>query len=347
MAIKPRCFLLLVIAFLSSLTLSARRQSASQKPGAASVVLDAAVTDRSGTPVSGLSQQDFSLFDNDSPQTISSFQAVKGTQAQIEVIVLVDAVNVGYAALSYERGQIAKFLMTDSGHLAHPTTLAFLSGTGTQIEKGFSDDGNLLSTVLEHYNIDLRNVPRSATFYGASDRYRLSLECLQELAVHAASLPGRKIILWVSPGWPLLTGPNAMLDVKQLNGIFSNIVGFSTLLRRAHITLYSIDPLGATDLGYRTFDWRDYVKGVSKPSQVQAENLALEVLATQSGGLALNSSNDVAQLLERCVADMGVYYEISFEPPASEQRRQYHHLEIRLAKPGLSARTRQGYYSQP
>jgi hypothetical protein len=39
------------------------------------------------------------------------------------------------------------------------------------------------------------------------------------------------------------------------------------------------------------------------PSQVRSGNLALEVIATQSGGLALNSGNDIAAKLQQCVDD--------------------------------------------
>jgi len=71
-------------------------------------------------------------------------------------------------------------------------------------------------------------------------------------------------------------------------------VHLSTLLREARITLYSIDPLGTSDIGGATFYWKEFIKGVSKPSQMQAANLALPVLATQSGGIAFNSNNDVS-----------------------------------------------------
>ena len=71
------------------------------------------------------------------------------------------------------------------------------------------------------------------------------------------------------------------------------------------------------------------------------------MLATQSGGLALNSSNDVAGLLRQCLADLGAYYELSFDSPATVRPNEYHALEVRVAKRGLTARTRQGYYSQP
>jgi hypothetical protein len=75
--------------------------------------------------------------------------------------------------------------------------------------------------------------------------------------------------------------------------------------------------------------------------------MGLQVFAVHSGGLVLNSGNDLAELPQKCLTDTEAYYEISFEPARAGQRDKYHHLEIRIAKPGLSARTRQNYYAQP
>jgi hypothetical protein len=74
---------------------------------------------------------------------------------------------------------------------------------------------------------------------------------LQQLVQQEAPRPGRKIIVWVSPGWPLLSGPEVQLDSKQEQGIFENIVSFSTLMRQARVTLYSVDSLGSRDFGTR------------------------------------------------------------------------------------------------
>ena len=71
------------------------------------------------------------------------------------------------------------------------------------------------------------------------------------------------------------------------------------------------------------------------------------MLATQSGGLVLNFNNDIASLLQEALSDSAPYYELSFDPPPGDKRDEYHHLELKLAKPGLTARARQGYYSQP
>lgn len=113
------------------------------------------------------------------------------------------------------------------------------------------------------------------------------------------------------------------------------------------MTLYNIDPLGVADIGVRTSYYKDFVKGVSEPRQVQAADLGLQVLATQTGGLVLNAANDLTAELQQCIADAQAYYEISFDPPLSDKVNEYHHIEIRVGDKKLTARTRQGYYAQP
>jgi VWFA-related protein len=346
--INARRCLPFLAALLCAAAVSAQPSPpAPTQPSSNGMVLDVVVTAKSGTPVTGLRQQDFTVLDNKAPQTITSFQAVDGRQAPIEVIVLVDAVNIGYDRVAYARGQIDKFLRADGGHLAHPTTLAVLTDTGSQIKQGFSTDGNALSASLDQYTVSLRNVRRRDGFWGAAEIFQISLEGLHELVTREASVPGRKIVLWVSPGWPLLSGPYMELDDKQQRQFFGDIVDFSTQLRRARITLDTVDPLGTADSIYRAFYWKDFVKGISKPSQVQLGNLGLQVIAAQSGGLVLNSNNDTASLLQRCLSDTASYYELAFDAPSARKADEYHALEIRIDKPGLTARTRQGYYSQP
>jgi VWFA-related protein len=347
MFINARCCLLFLVPLLFTAVASAQQGPPTQS-GAGKISLDVVVARKSGPPVSGLQQQDFTVLDNKVPQTLTSFQAVDGRQAAIEVILLIDAVNTDYQRVAYERNEIDKFLRAEGGHLAYSTALAVVTDTGLQIQQDFSSDGNALSASLDQYTVGLRTVRRDAGFYGAAERYQISLRGLHELIGREAPRPGRKIILWVSPGWPLLSGPNVQIDAKEQQQLFADIVSFSTQLLQARITLYSIDPLGTADAGgVRTFYWKDFVKGIGKPGQAKAGNLGLEVLATQSGGIALSSSNDVAALLQTCIADIGAYYELSFNSPIGDQPNEYHNLEIHIAKPGLTARTRQGYYSQP
>jgi VWFA-related protein len=335
-----------LISVLSAAALSAQQNVPPTGASSSRINLDVVVTAKSGPPVANLQQQDFTLFDNKTLQPITSFQARDSSHDPIHVIILIDAVNSTYQNIAWDREEIGKFLRANGGHLSQPTSLALFTDGGTQVEKGFLTDGNELATALDNFAIGLRNVRRSSQWQ-ASDRFQLSMNALNELAEHEGSLPGRKMIFWVSPGWPLLSGPGVHLDGKQQNQLFSKIVGLSTQLRQNRITLYSIDPLGASEGVGRNFYYRDFLKGVSKPGQVSVGDLSLQVLATQTGGLALTSSNDIVAQLQMCYADTEAYYELSFDPVPGDRRDDYHSLIVQVAKPGLTARTRTGYYSQP
>jgi len=314
------------------------------------ITLDVAVNDKSGKPVLGLQQQDFTLLDNKQPQKIVSFHAVEGVKAEppVEVIVLVDEVNASFRSVAVERQQIQSFLKRDGGELPRPVSIAFLADKGAIMSDTASQDGNSLSADLDQNKNALRTSVRSQGFYGASDRLQLSLRTVGELAEHEATRPGRKLVIWISPGWALLSGPNVELSSKNQQQIFRSIVALSGQLRQARITLYNIDPLGLADAGgLRTSYYREFLKGVRTPNQVHFGNLGLQVLATQSGGLVLNSSNDVAEEIAKCVADANAFYVLSFEGLAGDGPDDYHALDIKVDRPGVVARTRAGYYAQP
>ncbi len=328
--------------------LAAGQQSGPPAPPASgAITLDVVVTRNSSTSVSDLQQQDFTLLDNKVPQSVTSFQSVKEREAPIDVILVVDAVNANFSTVAYERDQLDKFLRTDLGALIHPTSLVVLTDTGIQILEDFSNDGNKLSASLDRYTGELRVIQRSAGFYGATERFQISLSGLHVLVEREALRPGRKMMIWISPGWPLLSGPEVELSSKAQQQLFGDIVSLSTELLNDRITLYSVDPFGAQGNIGRTSYWQSFVKGINKPSQALPANLALQVLADQSGGLALYANNEITALLDTCLADARAYYELSFEPSAGGGSDQYHRLEIRVTKPGFTARTRHGYYSQP
>ena len=344
---NSRVGLLLLVAFLCTAVVSAQQSSPQTQPVGGNIHLDVIVTPKSGPPVADLQQQDFTLLDNNSPQPITSFAAVNGRQAPVEVVLVIDAINSDPRTIGYERVQIDKFLHAEGGRLAYPVAIVVATDTGVKIAENFSSDGNALGAAMDRDQIGIRDIGRSAGFYGATERLQYSLEALGQLTTSEAPHQGRKILLWVSPGWPLLSGPNVELDSKQQTQIFAQLVAISTQLRQGRVTLYNANPLGASESTFRGTYYQEFLKGVSKPSQVNLGNLGLQVLAIQSGGLALEFNNDLAGLLQQCVSDVAPYYEISFAAPAAEHPDEYHHLEIKIAKPGLTARTRQGYYAQP
>ena len=346
MFIHIRACLFLVVLLPGLVTASAQI-SPTAEASSRSIHLNVVVEGKSGSPVVGLQRQDFTLLDNKSPQPFTSFKAVSVVQEPVQVILLIDAVNIDFRRVAYVREEVQKFLRANGGHLAHPTTIAVLTDKGTQMQKDFSSDGNALSASLDHDAIGLRQITRSTGIWGANDRVQISLTAVRQLTAYAASVPGRTVVLWVSPGWPLLSGARIQLDSKQQQQIFGDVITFSTQLRQANVTLYNINPLGPGENLLRADYYQDFVKGVSKSDQTDLADLSLQVLAAQSGGLVLQGDSDVAGLLTRCFEDTASWYEITFDPPPAERPNEYHSIAITVDKPGLTARTRTGYYSQP
>jgi VWFA-related protein len=312
--------------------------------------LDVVVSGHDGKAVAGLQQQDFSVYLDKEPQPITAFRAVAVSStgsAPVQIILLVDAVNTRYSSVAYERQEIDHFLKQNDGKLSEPVTLVILTDTGTQISQA-SRDGNQLAGVLDKAAVGIREVRHDAGFYGWTEQFQISSSALQRLSAFEQTRPGRKLLIWISPGWPLLSGPEVELSKKDQQSLFNTLVALSASLRKARITLSSVDPLGTEDaISYRTEFYQEFTKGVSSARNMQIGNLALQVLALQSGGRVLNASNDVTAQIALAASDAADFYTLKINPSPSERANEYRAISVRVDKPGLKARTRTGYYAQP
>ncbi|WP_263373465.1 VWA domain-containing protein [Granulicella aggregans] len=313
----------------------------------ARMYLNVEVTLAHGEPVTGLQQPDFSLLNNKAPQAITTFSAIDGTVAPTEVVLLIDVMNSQEITMSRERPELDKFLLARDGKMTYPTTMGVLTEKGIHIQPEPSTDGKGLKEALDRYLPSVRANHMLPGFHGGEERVELSLRALSGLVAQMRQRPGRKLLLWVSPGWPVFSGPAMYLSDRQQQELYHQIASISEMLRQARVTLYCIDPLGSSESVFQSQSYQQYLKPAAKPSQATPGELSLQVLATQSGGLVLGASGDVAGLIEKAVDDTRSFYEISFEPKPAEAPDEYHRLEVKVAKPGAVARTRWGYYAQP
>lgn len=323
-------------------------QPAQPNPAAAAdhrISIDVEVTDKQGQHLHGLTAQDFTLLDNKQPAKILDFhEADTRTPADpVSIVIVIDMINTGFDVVAREREQLGEFLSEDGGHLAHPTSIAILTETGIKIEKDSSTDGHALLAKLNGTNSDLRMEGRNTGFYGAADRMQWSLGQLSQLAAYEATKPGRKLALFISPGWPLLSWAGLDATKKERDWTFRSIVDLTNGLREARVVLYTIDPfeIGRTD----TFFYQSYLKGVTKADNAEYADLALQVLATHTGGLVLVTGMDVKGELEKAARDANSYYTITFEAQPADRPDEYHDLHLEVDKPGAIVRTTSGYYA--
>lgn len=322
-------------------------ESSTARP--ATLTFNVEVTDKAGHPITGLQQSDFSLLDDKSPSPIQFFAAhTAGGQSPETVVMLIDMVNMGFGGDSTARSQLMDFLRRSAGPLPYPVALLLFTDTGVSPIGAASNDPKALLAVLKSQSARLRSITRAAGFWGAEEREERSIASLSQLALVMKKMPGRKLLIWVGPGWPIFDSPSITYTDTQLRRIFAKAVSLSNDLTQAQATVYDVDPLGGWDAGsLRTFQWESYTKPLRRWQSALPGNLALQVLAAQSGGLVLNGSNDVAGEVNKCAQDGNAWYTITFVPEASEKPNTWHSVQIKVDRPGAVVRTRAGYYAQP
>ena len=311
------------------------------------VHLNVVVTDKKGNVIKGLTAKDFTLLDNREPQKMNSFEALSGANPHgdpVQVVLAIDEVNIGFDRVAISRQDISQFLRRDNGRLAHPVSIVWVTDVGLQQQLGPTMDGNALAAQLDGTAGQLRLMNRSAGDWGQIERFDMSAQMLDQLVDAMGRFPGRKLLIWIGPGWPMLDNPEMEMSWKQQQQMFQNMVDLSTKVRKAQIEICSVAE-GMPN--FNTYEFESFLKGIKKPGQMNLPNLTLKVMAIWSGGQVRLPTNDMASEIARCVKDADAYYRMSFTPPRADGPNEYHELQVKVDRPGVTARTSKMYYNQP
>ncbi len=366
------------------------------EPAQGLIALDVVVTDRSGKPVTGLAADDFTLLDNGQASKIVSFQAFDGgpdkPSPPVEVILVIDTLNLSFKLALHEQEEAEKFLRQNGGHLAEPVSVYGLNETGLWTLAQVSGDGNVLADEIAQNR--MLPVARRSGSGNTEAAFRsipaqsppalVALKALGEIAMSARGKPGRKLLIWIGPGWGLGSGSPffSELDREQL---FNAIEWYSTLLREARIALYTLsvgEKLSKAGTYQSAFFYQEFLPPVRAERQASIGNLDRRVLAEQSGGrvvdphknmatsygyngytmtmsatasrateLAVQIADfDLAGEIDSCVEEAAAFYSLTFNPAYTVNTDEYHDLKVEAGRPGqpeLTARTNTGYYDQP
>ena len=145
----------------------------------------------------------------------------------------------------------------------------------------------------------------------------------------------------------MLSGARAIMSERDQHLHWGSIVSFSTDLHETRTTLYSVDSLSSeSGLGYTAF-YKHFLTPATGVKDANPGDLALPVLALQSGGRVLYGSNDLAGEIASCVDDARTFYTLAIQISPSQTVNEYHTLNVKIAQPGLTARTSAGYYGLP
>jgi hypothetical protein len=205
-----------------------------------------------------------------------------------------------------------------------------------------------------------------AESYAESTRNDLhfTIDALREIVTSLAGLPGRKAILYVSDGIPMIAGEDVFYAVEQgfqSTGAMTRMYSFDSSRRfeelAAHananrVSFYTIDAEGlrvSSSADAQTFQ-ADRAGGWAHIDSIRTHNLQapLLLMAEHTGGKAIINTNRVADDLARVAHDFRTYYSIGYTPGHSGDGRFYR-IEVKLVDGdrGWTVRHRQGYRDKP
>lgn len=329
--------------------------------------VDVTVADKSGKPVAGLSEKDFTLLDNEKPQQIVSFQPWEDTAAQgsrpPEVILLIDEMNMtptprnGDRQLSQADHEAETFLRANGGALQNPTILYRLTADRLFATSHATQDGNALAEEIEH-PLNQREVWSQGSLAddikhinnGGKVSWRIthSVLALGAIAIEQRRKPGRKLLFWIGNGW--------QIEGRRATGLLDLSTELLTRMREARIGLWGFSEWPLYDIYDRPVPVNDYVlkqflEGPKDNStDIHSTDLgyfSLPVMAMQSGGGLLYTSHNLAAKMSECVKNSDQFYSITFDPPRTEAVDERHHLSVQMDRPGQKANVFEVYFDQP
>jgi VWFA-related protein len=337
------------------------------------VLLDVVVTDKAGNPVTNLTRDDFVVYEDKVTQRMVSFEPPSAHtpptetgsvpfnpddpksfgQSPVTILVL-DELNTHFEDSSFAVRSVEQYLGSLPAVLAQPTTLMVVSENKFHLLQNFTRDRAALLKALKdqsvHYAWKLEG--DKSIGYGAVERLDQSLSALEQIAQASARIPGRKNLVWVGQGFPTLDPTE--LDMKDQNLVRDTIQHVTDVLLNTRVTLYAVDPTssaaGMTEITDATQLEFAQLAGDALTTNADPFNSSLDFdrLGPVTGGRVLRGMNDIDKQIASSV-DLGTkFYTIGYSPSnASKQTGQYRNIRVVCLRPGLTAATRNGYYTTP
>ncbi len=182
---------------------------------------------------------------------------------------------------------------------------------------------------------------------------------LKNIARALQPVRGRKSIIYVAEAWHLGT---------RMRGPYEDAVSAAN---RANATINVVDAAGLTTRGggvrYAPCEHSDGSKprtalsahlneGADSPTPLSwglecredtLQGPRLDLLADDTGGIAVENTNDLGAGLMRVAEELGRYYEIVYEPQNPVPDGRFRRIAVATTRRGLRLRTRAGYYATP
>ncbi len=264
------------------------------------------------------------------------------------IIILLDWVNTKLEEQIYARNQALEFIQKiPSGQkvelLVMDRNLRIihdLTGNTRSLLDKIRTIGNPLMTDMDLSIFDSSTTsssPGSGNLFSANSNYlefqrvnavTRTTDSFVTIANRMKSVPGRKILIWLSAGFPIIEDfhlKQARLPAQAKFAV-SKIQAATKVLNEANIAVFPVD-----------------ARGLSTDPNAHYHFPVMTEFASRTGGRVWINRNDLSFGMIRAVESSRSGYVLGYQLPESQTENREHRIQIKAKKPGLHLRYRKTY----
>jgi VWFA-related protein len=181
-------------------------------------------------------------------------------------------------------------------------------------------------------------------------RSQPTVPTLDTVVARLATVPNRrKTVILVSTGLPVSFSGGRGCPA-ELADIMKNVFRRA---QRGNVNIYSVDPGGVN--GYA-----DYLQSPVRRGGRPADNVMplgqanaavklrrdfMEIMADHTGARAIVNTDDLGFEIDSMMAEAASYYLVGYQTSNGQPDGKFRRLDIKVSRPGLTVRTRSGFYA--
>lgn len=329
------------------------------------VNLNVVAVNSHGEPVDDLTQADFQIADNGKPQQIVLFRHIDNRphrlprpapgefsnratgNIQHATVILFDLLNEHMDARGFAWNELIRILQpyeTSDGLYLYLLTvdgrLYPVHGLPNPeaAEAPQAQDVPWTRQIKPLLDQAMRAVFRARPVEIEADidlRERLTYRALGVLAARLGAVPGRKNIVWITHGIPIMLGPGTTVTGEAWD-YTPFLRELSDRLDRANVAIYPVQQVPP---------------GMAMPGTPEAQHSGLgsedtlQEFAKYTGGRAKDAQLNIGAAIKAAMNDVRTSYQLAFAPSKEQWDGKFHKLRVTCARKGVRIQTKEGYYA--
>jgi Ca-activated chloride channel family protein len=301
-----------VCGFLIAAALSAQE---SIKIDVNLVTVAFSVRDAGGSLVDGLTQDDFEVIEDSAPQKIAHF--ARSTDVPLTLGLIVDASGSQDHFEKQHDRDLDAFLKAVLG----PRDRAFLVGFGNHIRlvSDFSQSGTQMMQQWKEYGKHTDHFPELGPKESRDLGTAFYDSIFYAIEEKLAKENGRRALLIFSDGEDNSSSHDMMTTIEEA--------------QKTNVQLFAL-----------RYTEKEHGKLTARN---QYGIRVMDRIARETGGMHIDAREvDSSTYFRRIAEELRTSYEIGYYPSATTKDDTFHKVVVRVKKPGLTARSRTGYFSR-